>query len=168
MIMPKAWATLLIAVCVAGCATMKDEGPDASISYSGVTFQIQCPAAFKVAKEPRDGYFVYYFRIGESKTMFGIYEGQKPGLFSSKEKNLSLMRRGTTSRPGIEHGDDAWGVDSNGMFWRESLWSCFQINRDPVGKPFRVPIMLHLWYFGVTAEDQALFDSVIDTIQMKE
>jgi hypothetical protein len=98
----------------------------------------------------------------------GVYEGQRPHLFSKKEKNLTVMRRGTTSRENIERGDDVWGVDSNSMVWRESVWDCRRLVRGDKGKAYRLPSMIHIWYFGATEEEAEVFDSIADSIQMVE
>ena len=99
--------------------------------------------------------------------MMGIYEGQRPKLFLKKELNLTIMKRSTTTRKNIDQGDDMWGIDSDGKLWRESLWSCQQQIRGEDGKMIPAAALLHIFYFGATPEEQEIFDSMADTIEIQ-
>jgi len=158
--------SILCAVFLAGCKTTEPK-EQTHQTYQGASFILQYPDYVTVAPEQGDGYAVHYFRMGQSKAMLGIYEGQRPRLFSKNEHDLTVMRRNTTSRGDIERGDNIWGVDSNGMIWRESVWSCSRWIESETGKKYQLPSMLHLWYFGATEEEQVVFDALVDTIEMR-
>jgi hypothetical protein len=135
--------------------------------YEGATFRIKHPESVTTALDQGPDYAVHYFRIAKSKVMLGVYEGMHHRLFSKDHKDLTPMRRGTTIRTGIEQGDDTWGVDSNMLVWRESVWSCVRTVISDQGKTIKLPTTIHIWYFGATEEEQMLFDSLIETLQMK-
>jgi len=160
---------LLCAGIFAGCQTLETEPrPEAGTRiYRGGTFQLRYPPSVTTAIDQGDGFMAHYFRVGQSKCMMGVYEGQKPKLFSKKTKDLSIMRRGVTSRKNIDRGDDLWGVDSNGKTWRESLWSCRQNIRAENDKAIPVAVLIHIWYFGASDEEQIIFDSIADTIEFR-
>jgi hypothetical protein len=155
-----------------GCNTTKPQDSKSPEVYKAATFTIQVPEGITGTFEQGEDYAVHYFRITDPKipssSMLGVYEGQRPRLFSKKEKNLTVMRRGSTNRASIERGDDVWGVDSNGKVWRESVWSCYRTITNDKGKPIRLPTMLHLWYFEATDDEQAVFDALANTIEMIE
>jgi hypothetical protein len=154
---------------VSGCKTVRPTDRPEPQTYKGASFEIIVPGeGVKAYVDQGDGYAVHYFNLTSSPSNMGVYEGQRPSLFSKKERDLTVMRRGTTSRGDIERGDDVWGIDSNGRIWRESVWSCQRTFRNPDGKAYKIPSMIHIWYFGVTEEEQLLFDSMIQTIEMKE
>ena len=135
--------------------------------YRGTTFELRHPPSVTTATSHGDEYVVHYFRVGQSKCMLGVYEGERPKLFKKNERDLTVMRHGSTARNNIKQGDDIWGVDSKGGIWRESLWSCQQIVQGADGKTAPIPILLHLWYFGATDEEQGIFDSIVDTLEVK-
>ncbi len=160
-----AWIALLSLLLGTGCKTTPSK-TDAEKPYRGATFELNLPASVTVDGERGDGFAVHYFRVGNSHCMMGIYEGIRPHLFSSKEKDLTVMRRGVTTRDRIDHGEDVWGVDSNGGQWRESLWNCTRIVHDREGKKIKIPGLIHIWYFGAKDEEQALFDTMIDGLSI--
>ena len=149
----------------AGCETTSPK-PDAEPVYRGATFEMRLPPSVTTAVDQGDGFAVHYFRIGASRCQMGLYEGQKPRPFAHKEKDLTVMRRGVTSRDSIPKGEDVWGVDSNALVWRESVWNCTRTVRSADGKSFQIPTVLHLWYFGATEEEGQAFDGMVDTLQM--
>lgn len=151
-------------VCV-GCETTKPR-PEPPQTYQGATFALSYPSSITVVNDQGEGFAVHYLRLGKSTCQMGIYEGQRPRLFSKKEKDLTIMRRGSTTRPGIDRGDDIWGVDSNALIWRESVWECQRVVRSDKGKVYRLPTMIHIWYFGASEEEAAAYDSVANTIEM--
>ena len=160
---------LLVGILIlsgSGCETTPKK-IESDVLHEGATFTLRHPPSVEAMIDQGDGYAVHYFRIGGSKLMMGIYEGQRPRLFSKKERDLTVMRRGTTSRPNVEQGDDAWGVDSKARIWRESVWNCCRTIRDKREKAYRIPTMIHIWYFGVSEEQQAIFDAIVDTIEIK-
>ncbi len=161
-------ALLIFTIVFCGCETTKEAKKKTEIknTYRGLTIEFQYPPSATVANDVGDGFQVNYVRVGEGKNMLGIYEGQRPQLFSKKEQDLTMMRRGTTSRKNIERGNDVWGVDSNGKLWRESVWNVIRPIKMEDGKNISFPITVHLWYFGVNEEEQAVFDSIIDTIEI--
>ncbi len=161
------FVVLVCAFFGVGCETTPKKA-ESTKPYQGATFELQLPSFVTAAVEQGDGYAVHYFRMGQSKSMLGVYEGLHPRLFSKKEHDLTVMRRGTTSREGIERGDDAWGVDSNAGIWRESVWSCYRPIRDEKGERHPIPTLLHIWYFGATEEQQGVFDAIVNTIEMRE
>jgi len=136
-------------------------------TYRGTTFEIRCPESVAAITDQGEGFFVHYFRVGKSKCMMGVYEGKRPTLFSKKERNLTIMKRSNTARKNIDQGDDMWGIDSDGKLWRESLWSCQQSFRGEDDKMVPVAALLHIFYFGATPEEQEIFDSMVDTIEMR-
>lgn len=155
-----------------GCKTMEqrkaEENSKSEIkTYEGATFTIKHPESVSTALDQGPDYAVHYFRVGKSKAMLGVYEGMHHRLFSKDHKDLTPMRRGTTIRPNIERGDDTWGVDSNALIWRESVWNCIRSVKNDQGKLIRLPSTIHAWYFGATEDEQLLFDSLLDTLQMK-
>lgn len=150
----------------AGCQTTSPRAEEAR-PYRGATFALDLPAGVSAAADEGDGYAVHYFRLGNSKCQMGVYEGQKPRPFASKEKDLTVMRKRRTARPDVVEGDDVWGVDSNGKFWRESVWSCVRVLQDEKrGKTFQLPTFLHIWYFGATEEEQQAFEALAAALQM--
>ena len=164
-------ALLAILVSGASCVTT-DSGSDFEKQYErpyqGATFQLRQPALVTAVLKQGEGRAVHYFRLEQSGSTMGIYEGiEPPRLFSPKEKGLVVTRRGNTSREEIEQGDDVWGEDAEGNLWRESVWHCRRTVRDDRGKTFHLPTILHIWYFGVPQEHQGIFDAMIDTIEMK-
>ena len=156
---------LLCAVLVIGCETTKPK-EETDVLYRGASFELQHPKSVTAIYDQGDEYAVHYFKVGQSRCMMGIYEGQRPRLFAKKERDLTVMHRGTTFRDGIDRGDDAWGVDSNANLWRESVWSCQRAVNVSGKKKYYLPSMIHIWYFGATEEEQAIFDSMVDTIEM--
>lgn len=163
ILLPAAAAVLSLG---AGCETTRPD-PGAENAYRGATFEIPLPSGVTAAADQGDGYAVHYFRIGASKCQMGIYEGQKPRLFSSKEKDLTVMRRGKVSRAEAPQGDDVWGVDSHGKIWRESVWRCLRRVTSDQGKRFEIPTFLHIWYFGASEEEQQAFDALIADLRMR-
>lgn len=160
-----AWV-LLACLFLVGCESTPKKSESPTI-YRGMTIDIQPGPKAIVASEPGDGFAVHYVRLNEAdKAMIGIYEGQRPKLFSKKERDLTMMRRGNTSRGGIERGDDAWGVDGTGNIWRESVWTGARPMKTKEGKTFTIPIMIHIWYFGASDEQAAAFDQIIATIDV--
>jgi hypothetical protein len=148
-----------------GCET-NPPAPEEGVIHRGATFEIRMAPTVTVAVDRGAEYAVHYFRVGSSKCQMGVYEGQKPHLFSSKEKDLSVMRRNETSRPGIPRGDNVWGVDPDGKVWRESVWSCVRTVQGERGKSFQIPTFIHIWYFGATDEEQQVFDGMVENLQM--
>lgn len=163
ILLPAAAAALTLGV---GCETTRPKS-DAENIYRGATFEMRLPPGVTTAVDQGDGYAVHYFRIGASKCQMGIYEGQKPRLFSSKEKDLTVMRRGKVARADIPQGDDIWGVDSNGKIWRESVWQCLRRVTGDQGKRFEIPTFLHIWYFGASEEEQQAFDGLVADLRMQ-
>ena len=160
-------ALLLGVIFLAGCETAKPRGGANGVSYVGVSFELYHPPPITVIDEKGDGFVVYYFRTGKSKTKLGIYEGQYPSPFARKERNLTTLQEGITSRKNIERGEDIWGVDLHGKYWRESVWNCFYTAYSTENKSYRLPIKFHIWYFEATQEEKEMFDSMIDTIEMR-
>lgn len=159
--------TLLLSISFVGCETTSHETKhDSPQIYRGASFTVTLPPNVDGVSEQGDGFAVHYFRIAGSKTSMGVYEGQHPSLFSKRERDLTPMRRGTTFRKNIDRGDDTWGIDSNAKIWRESVWSCTRAVVSPEGKKYRLPSMIHVWYFGATEEEQIVLDSIVDTIEM--
>jgi len=150
-----------------GCQTTQPEKKENDV-YRGASFEMMVLPTIEVANEQGEDYAVHYFRIMGSKTTMGVYEGQHPNLFAKKEKDLTPMRKGTTFRENIERGDDVWGVDSNAKIWRESVWSTIRVVTSAEKKVYRLPSMLHIWYFGATDEEQETLDSLVNPIQMKK
>ncbi len=160
------FALSLAVLLGSGCETTKSR-PESFEVYRGVTFELKKPSSVIVANEMKSDFAVHYFRVGASPVQMGIYEGTRPKIFSNREKNLSVMRKGNTVRGRIERGDDVWGVDSNAKNWRESIWTCSRIIVDKQdGKKFKVPSMIHIWYFGASDEEQAVFDAIIESIEV--
>jgi hypothetical protein len=152
-----------------GCETTEPKKTDNSNTvFRGASFELTFPPEIQPASEQGDGYAVHYFRLPTSKAALGIYEGQRPSLFSKQEKDLTVMKKGTTFRKNIDRGNDVWGIDSNAKVWRESVWSCTRAVISKEGKKYQLPSMLHIWYFGATEEEQQLFDSLVDSIEMLE
>lgn len=149
----------------AGCETTP-RAPEEEPIHRAATFEMRLAPTVTAAVDQGEGYAVHYFRVGSSRCQMGIYEGQKPRLFSSKEKDLTVMRRGKASRVGIRQGDDIWGVDSGGKVWRESVWSCVRTVRGERGKTFQIPTLIHIWYFGATEEEQQVFDGMVENLQI--
>lgn len=162
----------LVLPSLVGCQTTdpqdKDAEPLGGVLYRGVTFTARHAPTVNVVTDSHQDFAVHYFRPGKGREMMGIYEGQHPKLFSSKEHNLSVMRKSLArARPGLERGDDVWGVDSNGKFWRESIWSCNQaVIFDNGKREAPLPVMIHIWYFGVSDEIAAVYDQIIDSIEI--
>lgn len=157
------------AVLFCGCETTKTtkSKENQNKTYTGASFEVLYPPSISAVAEQGEEFAVHYFRLAGSKSMLGIYEGQRPKLFSKKERDLTVMRRGTTTRENIERGDDAWGVDSNGRIWRESVWSGTRIVHVANGKTYRMPTMLHIWYFGASEDEADLYNDIVDTLEMK-
>lgn len=149
-----------------GCETTPP-AKETNAAYAGATFEVQVPPSVNVTPNQGDEFAVHYFRVGQSKTTMGIYEGQRPKLFSRKERDLTVMHKGSTVRGNIQQGSDAWGVDSNAKIWRESVWNAQRTVKSPDGKSYRLPTMIHIWYFGATEEEQTVFDSIVDTLEVK-
>jgi hypothetical protein len=167
----KFWSTCLFIFALAlltSCETTKPKTEKTDIphetNYRAASFEIKQPTGITTAVEQGDGFAVHYFKTANSKSMLGIYEGQRPRLFSKKEHNLTVMRRTSTVRDNIDRGDDVWGIDSNGGIWRESVWSCTRTVIDNRKKIFKLPSIIHIWYFGATEEEAALFDSMLDSL----
>ncbi len=156
---------LVCALLLAGCET-EGKKKASDHPYHGASFTIRVPEGVRVALEQGDGYAVHYFRLGETGAMMGIYEGQRPHLFSNKEKDLTVMRQGVTQKTNVVHGDDAWGVDSSGHVWRESVWTCTRVVRTEK-KLIDLPSMVHIWYFGVSEEQQTAFDAIVETLEIQ-
>src|SRR4051812_21910371 len=112
----------LILLSLVGCETV-EPAKTVEPTYRGASFEVVLPPAVETSSEQGDGYAVHYFRVPGSKSSLGIYEGQRPNLFSNHEKDLTVMKKGTTFRNNIDRGDDSWGIDSNGKIWRESVWN---------------------------------------------
>jgi hypothetical protein len=161
---------LLTTLVFVGCQTTQPRAPlqPNEKRHTGATFELSYPQSITAVVDQGDGYAVHYFRLGESKSVMGIYEGLRPQLFAKKEKDLTVLRRGKTSRGNIERGDDAWGIDSDGKIWRESVWNCIRTAHDQKGKSIQLPTTIHIWYFGATEQEQDLFDSIVNTLEMKE
>ncbi|MDD2710172.1 MAG: hypothetical protein PHV34_19485 [Verrucomicrobiae bacterium] len=156
---------LLLGLLGAGCETTKPK-PETQNVHRGASFEMQIPADASVFVDQGDGFAVHYVRVSkDGKAKLGIYEGQRPQLFSKKENNLTAMRHTALNRENIQ-GDDVWGVDSNALNWRESIWNCQRIIHGKNGKTFRLPTMLHIWYFDATDEEQTAFDAMINSIEM--
>ena len=149
-----------------GCETTQSS-KETSTVYRGATFEIKNPSSVTTKVDQGEDFAVHYFQIGQSKNSMGIYEGQRPKLFSRKERDLTVMRKGNTVRGNIQQGNDAWGVDSNAKNWRESVWTAQRTVRSPEGKSYHLPTMIHIWYFGATEEEQTVFDSMVDSIEVK-
>ncbi|MCC7519302.1 MAG: hypothetical protein IT578_08980 [Verrucomicrobiae bacterium] len=159
-------ALALVASLFAGCETPAPK-PDGDAVYRGATFELDLQPSIKTAVDQEEGYAVHYFRVGSSKCQMGIYEGQKPKLFSSKERDLTVMRRSKVARAEVPQGDDVWGVDSNAKLWRESVWNCVRTVRNDQGKTYHLPTLLHIWYFGATEEEQQIFDEMVASLRMR-
>lgn len=162
---------LILGLALMSCNTLEEKkrkatGEDIKV-YQGATFIIRHPESVTTALDQGPDYAVHYFRIEKSNAMLGIYEGMHHRLFSKDHNDLTVMRRGSTIRPGIEQGSDSWGVDSNALIWRESVWSCARSVISDQGKTIKLPTTIHSWYFHATEEEQKLFDSILDTLQMK-
>ena len=158
--------TLGMIFFLSGCETTKPKPASEDRLYRGATFTLRHPPSVTVAVDQGDGYAVHYFKTPNSNVMLGVYEGQRPKIFTKTETDLTIMRRGMTSKENVERGDDNWGIDSKGLIWRESLWNCNRVVRGTNGKTYNLPTMLHLWYFGASEEEQAFYDSLIDTIEL--
>jgi len=155
---------------LAGCLP-DGRTPDAEPNrpYRGATFELSYPSHVTASADQGNGYAVHYFKVGQSKGQLGIYEGQRPKLFSNQDTDLTPLRRGyTPTRGDIEHGDDVWGVDGNALIWRESVWTCKRRVKGDDGKEYTLPTTLHIWYFRASEDEQLLFDSIIETIEMRQ
>jgi hypothetical protein len=119
------------------------------------------------AREAKSGFQIYYVKDVNSSTTMGIYEGQRPKLFSKKQKDLTVNGHHTSTRPpDILKADDQWGVDSKGRFWRESIWDCQQFIAVKEDKVIPFPVTLHFWYFGATEAEDETFRGIINTISI--